>query len=203
MLLDLEPIEQPGLGSPSQMAARVLSLVPDAWVGDSAKTPGVGGLWLLAQALGIGLADPMAAIAYAALQTRIATATDINLDNISNDFFGGMLPRNPGESDGSFRSRLRTAIFQNKATRAGMVFALGALGLTFVLVEDGNPTDLMALGTYGGLGTVGALGAGNNAQGAVWLRVALPLPSGVTQPQVLSVINNVKPEGVIVWVSFL
>ena len=201
MLLDLEPIEVPVLGSPSQMAARVLSLVPDAWVGDGAKQPG-GGLFLLAQALGIGLADPMTAIAYAALQTRIATATDINLDNISNDFFGGMLPRN-GDSDPVFRSRLRTAIFQNKATRAGMVFALGALGLTFVLVEDGNPTDLMALGTYGGLGTVGALGAGNNAQGSVFLRVSLPLPSGVTQPQVLNVIDNVKPEGVIVWVSFL
>lgn len=183
------------------MAARVLSLVPDAWVGDGAKQPG-GGLYLLAQALGIGLGGPTAAIAYAALQTRIATATDINLDLISNDFFGGMLPRN-GDSDSVFRTRLRTAIFQNKGTRAGMESALAALGLIFVLVEDGNPTDLMALGTYGGLGTVGALGAGNSASANVYLRITLPLPSGVTQDQIIGVIDNVKPEGTIVWTSFL
>lgn len=201
MLLDLYPLEFPGAASPQAQAKRILDLIPDDWVSAQSKQPG-GGLYLLASACGQVLADAFTAIAYVALQTRIATATDTNLDAISNDFFGGTFPRNIGESDISFRARLRTAIFQNKGTRAGMESALGALGLTFTIVEDANPNDCMSLGVAGGWGAYLALGAAGGAQGQCYITVSLPLPPGVTQAQVTSTVLAVKPEGTIVWVAF-
>jgi len=54
---------------------------------------------------------------YAALQTRIKTATDFYLDYISKDFFGNKLPRKPQESDSKFRVRILAALVQEKCTR--------------------------------------------------------------------------------------
>lgn len=201
MLLDLYPSEFPGSQSAPALTQRFLDLVPDDWVEDTAKKIN-GWLYLLGAAAGQTLADCYTALAYVALQTRIATATDTNLDAISNDFFGGAFPRNNGESDTAFRARLRAAIFQNKATRAGMQSALAALGLSFTIVEDGNVGDCISLGVAGGWGAYLALGAQNGAAGQCYITVSLPLPPGVTQAQVISTILGVKPEGCIVWLAF-
>lgn len=202
MLLDLYPLEFPGSTSPSAQAQRMLDLIPDDWVNvGGAKQPG-GWLYLLASAVGAVLSDCYTALAYVGLQTRIATATDTNLDAISSDFFGGALPRNQGETDAAFRTRLRTAIFANKATRGGIGSALAALGVTFVITEDGNLGDCMSLGVAGGWGAYLALGADNGAQGACFVTVSLPLPLTVTQAQVISTINTVKAEGTTVWLAF-
>ncbi|WP_083615571.1 hypothetical protein [Paraburkholderia sp. SOS3] len=57
------------------------------------------------------LSSIYAQITYAALQTRIATATDGYLDLISNDFFGTSLPRLTNEPDGDFRARILANLF--------------------------------------------------------------------------------------------
>lgn len=66
------------------------------------------------------LSSIYAQITYAALQTRIATATDGYLDLISNDFFGTSLPRLTNESDGDFRARILANLFVKGPTRGNM-----------------------------------------------------------------------------------
>ena len=53
-------------------------------------------------------------------QARIATATDINLDLISDDFFAGMLPRNTGEKDDLFLKRIQKELLRPRGTRSAI-----------------------------------------------------------------------------------
>lgn len=79
---------------------------------------------------------------YAKLQTRLATMTDGWLDMFAADFFGTTLPRKAGESDDSYRSRIKAALFREKATRKGISDALFALtGRLPVIVEAWRPLD--------------------------------------------------------------
>ncbi len=93
------------------------------------------------------LAQAYSLIQFAKLQTRIATATDGFLDLISRDYLGTTLPRNSGEMDGTFRSRIQAAILRQKATRAGMIATLVALtGRVPVIVVPSTPNDVGAYG---------------------------------------------------------
>lgn len=79
-------------------------------------------------------------IDYVNLQTRIKTATDINLDYISKDFFGDELPRKTGENDASFRNRILANLLVKKATRyaiANIIFNL--TGIEPVMIEGFSP----------------------------------------------------------------
>jgi hypothetical protein len=65
---------------------------------------------------------------YVQEQTRITTATDINLDNIAVDFFGiNGYPRGNGESDNAYRARILAVILHEGATRTAMYDILLAL----------------------------------------------------------------------------
>jgi len=82
-----------------------------------------------------------ALIGYANTQTRIKTATGDALDLISLDYFGGDLPRHPGENDASFRNRILADLVQERATRKGMYTVLKNLtGIAPIIIE----------GTYAG-----------------------------------------------------
>lgn len=70
-------------------------------------------------------------------QARIKTATGDALDLISLDFFGGKLPRHPGENDVSFRSRILANIVQERATRTAMIRVLTNLTGRAPTVIDG------------------------------------------------------------------
>lgn len=87
-------------------------------------------------------------IVYAALQTRIKTATDGWLDMIAADFFGSSLLRKSGQSDASFKNRIIINLFRERATRNGLVRVLTDLtGRAPVVFEPQRPLDT---GSYGG-----------------------------------------------------
>ncbi|WP_369952204.1 hypothetical protein [Ralstonia syzygii] len=87
-------------------------------------------------------------IVYAALQTRIKTATDGWLGMIAADFFGSSLLRKSGQSDASFRNRIIINLFRERATRNGLVRVLTDLtGRAPVVFEPQRPLDT---GSYGG-----------------------------------------------------
>lgn len=81
-------------------------------------------------------------VQYLRPQTRIQTAYGDNLDLISQDYFGGSLPRRQGENDDTFRQRILSTLLQEKATRRGMDNALYILtGFHPTLYEPWYPPD--------------------------------------------------------------
>ena len=100
-------------------------------------------------------------LAYVRLQTRIKTAREGFLDLISQDYFGGALPRNTNENDAHFLTRILINLFRERATRHGVIRVLQDLtGKTPQIVEVLNPWDC---GGYGepnvGYGASGAYGS--------------------------------------------
>jgi hypothetical protein len=98
-----------------------------------------------------GMAGIFAAIytllGYVRLQTRIKTATEGFLDLISQDFFGGALPRETNETDGHFLIRIQLNLFRERGTRLGVIEALEDLtGRTPIIIEPIMPSDC---GGYG------------------------------------------------------
>jgi hypothetical protein len=87
---------------------------------------------------------------YTILQERIQTATDINLDLISQDYMGNYLPRLANESDNTYRKRILANVIQIKATRPAMYNALLILtGFPPIIYEGWSSLDNMALGNGG------------------------------------------------------
>jgi len=181
---------------------RLLSLFPRSWASDQAFAVG-GLLYSVFNAIAGPFASLYAMLAYVKLQTRIKTATDINLDQISSDFFGGTLPRLPSETDDHFRIRILNALLGNATTRAGIAAALSNVGFTFKIVEDGNVNDIISLGRSGGLGTFGALGAQQQGKSAVYITIYNPLPAGESTFTAKALINQVKADGQRVWLAFV
>jgi len=139
------------------MVRRLKALLPNGWFGDTSTVLDAvlnGIAWALAFVHGL--------ISYAAMQTRIATATDGFLDLISFDFFGTSLPRRPQELDGPFRTRIQAELLLERATRAGLVKALLLLtGRAPKIFEPALPSDTggyntnsMGYGLAGGYGSL-------------------------------------------------
>lgn len=81
-------------------------------------------------------------ISYVDLQTRLQTATDTNLDVISQDFFGDLFPRVNGQSDDSYRTLLLALMYPLRATRPAMENVLTILtGNPPTIFEFWNPGD--------------------------------------------------------------
>ena len=146
----------------TDFAQRFLRLIPQSWLSTAAQQN--GSLWYsLAQGAGAGLSAAYAQLAYVKNQMRIASATDQNVDNISTDVFGTLLPRRPFELDPDFGTRIRQAIVSPQPTIAGITSVVRSyLGY--------NPGQLQAaiyqlfgLDTYGGLDTFGGLDGFNVA----------------------------------------
>lgn len=97
--------------------SRFVGLLPKEWFSSSAITGG-GVLYAFMSGELVNLPFHKTQVNYAALQTRLITATDNNLDLIANDFFGtGQFPRIPfTESDDSYRLRIKLAIGAPKTT---------------------------------------------------------------------------------------
>jgi hypothetical protein len=89
-----------------------------------------------------------ALLGYTKDQTRMATATDVWLDIISQDFFGGMLQRYNNETDSHFLLRIQQNLLAPKNTRAAMIQVLEELtGNIPIIFEPKNTGDT---GGYGG-----------------------------------------------------
>jgi len=154
------------VGDQSDIVDRLKAVLPGHWFAD--ETPILNGLlsgfawaWSWVYALW----------SYVREQTRIATASDVWLDIIANDFFGNMLTRRVGQDDDAFRLIIQTSLLREHGTRQAVVGALTDLtGRAPVVFEPSRTSDT------GGYATQGlAYGAAGG-----WGSLALPFQCFVT-----------------------
>ena len=131
-------------------------MLPNGWFGSATPV-----LDAVLSGIAAALAGVYTLAAYARLQTRISTATDGFLDLISQDFFGGTLPRRMRESDAAFRARILAELLAEKGTRRGMIRALTALtGRAPIIFEPARPADTGGYNVGGcGYGVAGGYGS--------------------------------------------
>lgn len=111
----------------TDFAGRLLRLFPRGWLSDAAKAPG-GAAYGTFLGIGTPLASLLAQTLFIANGTRIKTAYGTALDIISVDYFGpNGLPRNPGESDASFQTRILQMLFIPRVTRSAIQSAIQIL----------------------------------------------------------------------------
>lgn len=141
---------------------RLVSVLPASWFPGTSLTAGATPISLtevpvadLMQGYGFGFAANYTELTYTQLQTRLATATDTNLDQASIDFFGGVLPRVFGESDTSFRARIMQLVICPQPTIPGLQAVLSAY-MTALLAA---PRSFVSLGDD----TSGAMDTGQGA----------------------------------------
>lgn len=166
------------IGDQDDLFSRIERNLPP-WFGKSlADAPQVG-----AQISGFAAAMAWlyGLLAYAALQTRIATATGGWLELIAGDFFGDRLPRFNGEGDANYRRRIRLEIFRLRATRRAYDLAVFDLtGNHPDIFEPWRPADCGGWGTVAmAYGRVGRYGS-REAPGEIW--IATPYPQGYGIP---------------------
>jgi hypothetical protein len=143
-------------GGQQDMLARLKAVLPSLWFPDDTPVldgllTGVAWAWAWVYAL----------LQYARAQTRIATATDVWLDMIAQDFFGPRVVRRTDQSDDSLRRRIQHELGRERGTRAAVVSVLTDLtGRVPVVFEPARATDT---GGYaaGGVGWGVAGGWGN------------------------------------------
>jgi hypothetical protein len=137
-------------GDQADMLRRAKAVLPASWFpstasGQASQSPVLDGIMAAGANL---LASVYSLLQLVIQQTRIATATGVWLDIVSLDFFGGFLPRRPGESDASFRARIKAELFRPKGTRAAIIKTVTDLtGRAPSVFEPARPADC---GTYGG-----------------------------------------------------
>ena len=142
------------IGDQNDIAGRIRSALPARWFpltapGAASATPvldgvlaGLGSVWSWLYGM----------IAYAGLQARLATATDVWLDLIALDFFGLRVQRLNPESDAQFSARIKAEILRPRATRAAVAQAITDLtGRAPVIFEPARPADTGGY-TIGGVG---------------------------------------------------
>ena len=138
----------------AEIAARLRSLLPVRWFADTTPV-----LDSLLAGLAAGWGPIHAIIAYAARQTRIATASDGWLDRIAADYFLSRIRRRVREGDGAFAPRIRRELLRERGTRQAVVAVLTDLtGRTPNIFEPARPADTRAWGGTMGYGLAGAWG---------------------------------------------
>lgn len=126
-------------GDQNDIVSRLQSYLPRGWFGDFASATNLNAIL---QGAAWGLSSQYALFTYAALQTRIKTATGGWLDIISNDFFGTGLPRLQNETDTAFRARILADLFIKGPTRRDMSAVLTLItGNKPDIFEPSNTTD--------------------------------------------------------------
>jgi hypothetical protein len=149
-------------GDLQDMLSRLRAALPTRWFPDEAPIltgllSGLASAWSWAHDL----------LLYVASQTRIATATDIWLDIIAQDYFGRRVTRRAGQSDAVFRNHIRRELFRERGTREAVIAVLQDLtGREPTVFEPGRTTDTgghssldgagggMAYGLAGGWGNL-------------------------------------------------
>jgi hypothetical protein len=152
-------------GDQTDFQHRLRTVLPANWFPDA--VPLLDGL-LAAMGAGWSLIYNM--LRYVTSQTRISTASDIWLDLIAWDFFGGRLGRRPGEGDDAIRNRIILEMFRERATRSALENVLQDLtGRAPIIFEPARTTDTGGYGSFGGQGG----GVAYNAAGG-WGNLNLP-----------------------------
>ncbi len=148
------------------MVTRIKAVLPTRWFPDT--TPVLDGLL---NGLACAWAWAHSLLAYVQTQTRIATATDVWLDIIANDFFGSRLQRRAGQSDDAFRLLIQTSLLREHGTRQAIISAVQDLtGRAPTVFEPMRSTDT---GGY-------AVGGAGYGVGGGWGSMELPFQCFVT-----------------------
>ena len=136
------------IGTQSDFVLRLKALLPPGWFPNESTQNLTPVLTALLSGPAWSSSWLFSLIAYARLQTRIGTATDVWLDIIALDYFGDDLQRYPGETDAAFETRIERNLLAPKNTRAAISAALINLtGVPPTIFEPGNTGDT---GGYGG-----------------------------------------------------
>jgi hypothetical protein len=142
-------------GDVPDMLARLRATLPSRWFADTtpvldAMLSGLAWVWSWLYVFLDGVRA----------QTRLATATDTQLDGISADYLGAKLPRRATEPDTSFRTRIKLERVRERATRPALTQALLDLtGRAPTIFEPSRPADTGAWGGPLGYGTAGGWGS--------------------------------------------
>lgn len=147
------------IGDQSDINARLRQLLPSGWFDDSEETSRVlsavlsGASWVLAFVFSL--------IAFAKLQTRLATMTGGWLDLAANDFFGSNLPRLDGEADTQYSPRIRKEVFRDRNTRRAVSLAAFDISGDHPAIFEGfHAAECGGYGTTGlGYGVAGLYGS--------------------------------------------
>ncbi|HQU01373.1 MAG TPA: hypothetical protein PLI12_02875 [Acetobacteraceae bacterium] len=146
------------IGSSADIINRLKAVLPNKWFSD--QTP-------VLDALLAGLAASWVSL-YALLQSvgaqaRIGTASGIWLDIAASDYLGLRLPRRTGETDSSYRLRIKTNLTTPRATRIAVSEMLSGLtGRNATIFEPLNPADTGGYGSVGlGYNAIGGYGCLN------------------------------------------
>ncbi len=120
-------------------------------------------------------------IAFARLQTRIATATGGWLELAANDYLGPSFRRFDGETDASYSLRIRREVLRHRNTRRAVdQVVVDLLGVHPGIYEPWRPADCGGLGTgsfaLGAAGVLASRGAKHEAF------VTVPFPQGYGIP---------------------
>ncbi len=166
------------IGDREEMLGRLRAVLPTRWFPDTAPI-----LEGLLSGLASGWAWAHDQLQYVKAQTRIATATDIWLDIIAQDFFGSRLTRRLGQSDEAFRGRITRELFRERGTRGAVIAALQDLtGRTPIVFEPARTTDTGGYGSLHG----GSNGAAYGAAGG-WGNLDHPFQCFITAYRPLGV----------------
>ena len=153
------------------MVTRLRAVLPAGWFSEDA--PILNGVL---NGLAASWAWLFQLLHYVKAQTRLATASDVWLDVIAQDFFGTRLTRRSGQSDEAFRTRIRQELLRERGTRNAVISVLQDLtNRPPAIFEPGLTSDT---GGYGGVPDAGG-GIGYGAGGG-WGSLDLPFQCFVT-----------------------
>ena len=138
------------IGDATDMLRRLKAVLPARWFADD--SPILDGMLT---GLSWGWTWVYGLLTYVRAQTRIATATDVWLDIIAQDFFATRVFRRPSELDNVLRRRIQRELVRERGTRAAVISVLTDLtGRMPQVFEPARPADT------GGYGSATAGGAG-------------------------------------------
>ncbi len=158
-------------GDQQDVLARLRAVLPTRWFPDQAPVldgllNGLASCWSWAYQQ----------LQYVKTQTRLATATDVWLDVIAQDFFGARLSRRTGQSDSAFRSRIQLELFRERGTRGAIISVLQDLtGRVPLVFEPARSTDTGGYASLTGTGGGVAYGCAGG-----WGSLSLPFQCFVT-----------------------
>lgn len=143
------------IGTMLDMLARLKAVLPQGWFPDA--TPVLDGVL---SGLAAAWSFLYGQLSYVRLQTRIATATDMWLDLVAQDFFGFRVRRRNAEQDGAFRLRIQQELQRERGTRTAVIGALTDLtGRAPLVFEPARATDTGGWGIALGYGVAGGWGS--------------------------------------------
>lgn len=166
-------------GDQNDVIARLQRWLPQGWF---PNTPGTR-IYAILSGFAAVLSGIYNLVAYAKLQTRVATATDGFLDLASQDYLGPNLPRLPGETDAAFSARIRANVFLAANTRTAIQNAIQNLtGAPVRMIEPWQPNDTFRWGvSFWGVDTAVNPGQWSNGNQRYQGLIVCSLPGGGIQ----------------------